>query len=460
MNTRIIGIDLAVTGAHKAAILDQESNHFIGPLLTAYTDPADLERILRVAREGASTHTRIVVVLEATGMVWLPVATYFANQGAEVYRVTGEQTADQRRVYQRHAKSDRIDARVLPRLYLNAEKIKPVPLVSGAQWALQRACREVARLTGEITARRNRIIAWERLAWLSLDQVPFPDTQAKEWMRAHWFDPWKVAEAGAGQLRQAWQKTYPQATQTSWIEALARQAQRAVACYGQRDCIGCAQLQQSVLREQARIQAAEQQKHTLRLQVLRPLYRQLHPQRYLETIYGIGEDSAAVYIAFIGDILRFPSLNEFRGWSGMIPYSRQSGEAESKGLRLTQQGPDLIKATAYVDAQIARLWDPQIAAVYYDQLVHKGKHPLQAGCACATELLNRVYAVLREERPYQLRDVDGTPLDSKRARAICQERYTVPEAIRAQRCRRNRIAQRERRLERRAYNGEAKDRPT
>jgi transposase len=73
------------------------------------------------------------------------------------------------------------------------------------------------------------------------------------------------------------------------------------------------------------------------------LYRKLHPERHLETIYGIGQDSAAVYIAFIGDILRFPSLAEFRGWSGMIPYSRQSGEAESKGLRITQQGPDLIK---------------------------------------------------------------------------------------------------------------------
>ncbi len=32
MDTRIIGIDLAVTAAHKAIVLDQASNRFVSPL--------------------------------------------------------------------------------------------------------------------------------------------------------------------------------------------------------------------------------------------------------------------------------------------------------------------------------------------------------------------------------------------------------------------------------------------
>ena len=42
MNTRIIGIDLAVKAAHKAIVLDQTSNTFVSKLLTFRTDPADL----------------------------------------------------------------------------------------------------------------------------------------------------------------------------------------------------------------------------------------------------------------------------------------------------------------------------------------------------------------------------------------------------------------------------------
>jgi hypothetical protein len=85
------------------------------------------------------------------------------------------------------------------------------------------------------------------------------------------------------------------------------------------------------------------------------------------------------------------------------------------------------KAPAYLNADVARRHDPQIAAVYYDQMVKKGKHHNQAVCACATHLLDRIFVVLQEERPYELRDVDGTPVTPKEARAIISSLYTLPE---------------------------------
>jgi hypothetical protein len=118
-------------------------------------------------------------------------------------------------------------------------------------------------------------------------------------------------------------------------------------------------------------------------------------------------------------------------------------------LHITQAGPDLIKATAFLDASVARLWDPQMAAIYYEQMMFKGKHHLQAICACATHLLNRIYAVLRDDRPYELQDVDGTPVTRAQARWICQQRYTVPEEIRRQNNYRVRTARAERKVEQR-----------
>jgi len=131
----------------------------------------------------------------------------------------------------------------------------------------------------------------------------------------------------------------------------------------------------------------------------------------------------------------------------MVPDSAQSATSEAKGLHITQAGPDLIKKFAYLDAEIARSFDPQIAAIYYDQMVNKGKHHKQAICACATHLLDRVLVVLREDKAYELRDVNGTPITSQQARAIIAEHYTVQEAVRQRTTKRQRKERAERQAE-------------
>jgi hypothetical protein len=122
--------------------------------------------------------------------------------------------------------------------------------------------------------------------------------------------------------------------------------------------------------------------------------------------------------------------------------------SEAKGLHITQAGPDLIKKFAYLDAEIARRWDPQMAAIYYDQMMNKGKHHKQAVCACATHLLDRILAVLREDKAYEVRNVDGTPVTAKQARAIIAEHCTVPQEVRRRTTKRHRQEQAERQAER------------
>ena len=131
----------------------------------------------------------------------------------------------------------------------------------------------------------------------------------------------------------------------------------------------------------------------------------------------------------------------------MIPNSRQSGESEGKGLHLSPAGPDLVKQFAFMDAETARQWDPQIAAIYYAQMVQHGKHHYQALCTCATHLLDRIWTVLHEDRPYELRDVDGTPVSMAQAREIIAARYTVPKEVRERQNQKARRAHAEQRAE-------------
>lgn len=162
-----------------------------------------------------------------------------------------------------------------------------------------------------------------------------------------------------------------------------------------------------------------------------------------------GKILCALSIAsYIGRVGRFPDNRHFRGWHGLIPDSRQSGDAESKGLHISQAGPDLVKKFGFLNADVARKYDPQIAVIYHDQMMHKGKHHTQAICTCATHLLDRVYIILKEDRPYELREVDGTPVTRKQARAIIAERYTVPQEVRRRNNSRARKERAERRMER------------
>lgn len=428
-----IGLDLAVEATHKAVVTD-EQGRFVTPVLSLHTQPGELDQLLTRARNGLQER-ELRVVMEPTGMAWFPVAVYLVRHNVTVYLVNSQEVADLRRYYKRHAKSDRIDARVLARLPLvNPEHLHRLHLPSAKALACQRSCKQLDRLSTHMIAIQNRVQAIDRFAWPGLgEQVKaLPFAPAARWMRAHWYDPQRVLEAGAAKIREQWQGSSEAADSAGeWIEALVDLAAEVVALYGaENQYLDFAQLQAEVCREQEWLATLAQQHQALRKQTVRPLYRQIHPSRNLETLKGVGQDSAAVYASFIGNAKRFGSTRMFRGWSGMVPGSAQSADSEAKGLHITQAGPDLVKKFAYLDAEIARRWDPQMAAIYYDQLVNKGKHHKQAVCACATHLLDRVLIVLREDKAYELRDVDGTEVAVEQAQAIIAQRYTVPQEAR------------------------------
>ncbi len=79
---------------------------------------------------------------------------------------------------------------------------------------------------------------------------------------------------------------------------------------------------------------------------------------------------------------------------------------------------------------MARQWDPQIAAIYYREMVHKGKTHTQAVCRCVNALLGRIWRILRTGEPYELRDGQGAPISAQAARTAIVEQFQVPEQVR------------------------------
>jgi hypothetical protein len=390
-------------------------------------------------------------------MAWYPVSVALDQLGVLLYMVSGQKTYDLRRFYKRHSSSDRISARVLAKMpFVDEESMYRLEIPSDAHLACQRGCKELNRLQTQITAIKNRLRDSDRFTWPGLEgvfkQVYSPTTR---FFRETWYDPACVVAAGVENVRHTFETRSNLAGDAHWVDHLVTLAVEVTQLYG---CAppDYARLQAEVSREQQQLAYLEERAKVVWKDTVRPLYYQLHPSRHLETLLGVGELSAAIYTSYIGRVGRFPDNRHFRGWHGLIPNSRQSGDAESKGLCISRAGPDLVKKFGFLNADVARRYDPQIAVIYHDQMIHKGKHHTQAICTCATHLLDRVYVILKEDRPYELRDVDGTPVTREQARAIIAERYTVPEEVRRRNNRQARKERAERRIERKHKQRESR----
>jgi len=80
-------------------------------------------------------------------------------------------------------------------------------------------------------------------------------------------------------------------------------------------------------------------------------------------------------------------------------------------------------------AEHARKTDPTLAVRYQRLRCATGRHHNSAVGTIATVLLTRIVACLRNNTPYQLRDLDGSPITGEQGRAIVAERYQIPDDI-------------------------------
>ena len=274
---RIIGLDLAVTGQHTAVVME-ETGQYISPVFKLRTWPEELAKLLEQARQGVEAEHPVVVIMEPTGHAWLPVASYLYRQaGVVVYLVNTQQVADLRRYLKKHAKSDRIDCRVLCKIWLvNPEKLHPLHLPSGEILALRQACKQLDRVTDQVTAIKNQLTALDHTVWLGgLSRLVFKDVfgEAALWTRANFYDPGQVLHTGAESIRQQWQASALDETDPGhWANYLVELAAQVVAVYGDPspyvDFTAWQAEMQLKLQSLAHFQTQETH---LRLKVVRPL---------------------------------------------------------------------------------------------------------------------------------------------------------------------------------------------
>ncbi len=112
----------------------------------------------------------------------------------------------------------------------------------------------------------------------------------------------------------------------------------------------------------------------------------------VQTIPGVGPLLAAVFVAEIGDVHRFPGPAQLTSWAGLTPRHRESDTTVHRG-RITKQGAKLVRWAA-VEA-VQRLGAQTRIGAFRDRVAERrGRN--QAKVAAARELVECVYYGLRD----------------------------------------------------------------
>ncbi|MFU8796857.1 MAG: IS110 family transposase [Dehalococcoidia bacterium] len=436
-----VGIDLH-QGQHRARCLDDRAQSCDG--FSFQTTPEGLAVLEeRVFRDGANP----IIVLEPAGLPWKMVAVYLRSRhpNCRLVKAKTQKVAALRRYLRGPVKSDRLDALTLAKMpFIDPEKLVEIYLPPAEIHALQRLTRQRKRMESAITGRKVRISAvvdgylpGVRRAFSEAWSLPL-----RAFLRSQ-LNPYAVFREGEEALHAYLSKACPRSKWSRAATHLVFLACQSVAdicdlsrSTGTLDEEFFTDLQDEIARELRLMESEEAESEALARRIME-LYRKLHPSDNLTSIPGVGEHTAPIFLSAIGDAGRFHSQSAFANWEGVVPGARQSSDMEAKGLRMTKAGPSIMRMGLYQAGDISRRWDPQLAAVYYREMVYHGKNHRQAMGAVMSHLGARIFVVLKEDRPYELRDTEGNPISKDDARRLILDKYRVSEEVRRQRRRRN-----------------------
>ena len=427
---RLVGIDLGIASAHTVRVLDGDGTTIAKR--KAWPTLESLGEIEAAALDGCPPGTRLEVVMEPTGPAWMPIAVFFTTRGHVVHRVSSAKAHDLRRFLSRHTKTNGIDADTLARLPLfEPAGLQPLVLPTAERAALDRRVRVTDRLTeqGAVHKRRIKDLARQLMPMTPLNgDLGVADLAVLE----RYADPNALVRAGEKRLTTLiakasnGQQGIDRARQ--WIDA----AGASIELYAGHPAVAFADLAAEIATE-VRLLRAVQTELTAHAAERETCYRWVDPTQLARSLPGVADVSGPALIAAMGDPARFTRGKQFRSFTGLVPKASETGNTDRKGQPMSKAGSSLLRTTLVRAADNARRTDPQLARIYYVQMVERGKDHLGAVCVVAANLAERFWAVMHRGMPYVICDTDGRPVDPDEAKAIIAEHWTVPADVRARR---------------------------
>jgi transposase len=137
--------------------------------------------------------------------------------------------------------------------------------------------------------------------------------------------------------------------------------------------------------------------------------------RLLTSIPGIGWIVASHLVARLGDWREINNVRQIGGFLGLVSSEHSTGDHEDRGA-ITRTGDSRLRNKLIQGAWVAIRRDPELRAFY--RRIYQ-RHPKKVAArkaivAVARKLTTRIYAVLKQQRPYEFRvDSSAAPLTAE-----------------------------------------------
>jgi len=385
-----VGIDVAKR-SHEVILLD-DAGEARGKPFSIPNSHAGLSRLIDRVEQANPEQQPVVFGLEATSHYWLALYSHLRKCGHEVIALNPLRTSAYRRLQIRPVKNDRRDARCIAEV-LRLEPIVRTTLASDAVLGLRHLSRLRSEMVDQIADQKRRVVG-------VLDQV-FPEfetlfsdifgTTAAALLQEH-PTPEEMAELDLDQLTSLLHKH----SRGRFGRAKAEQIQEAA-----RTSFGVTLALDALTAglQMLLVQICFLQEQVAELEERIAGYLEQVPQ-HLTSIPGIGSVLAAAILGEIGDIRRFKNGSALVAFAGIDPRVFQTGQFVARSTRMSKRGSRYLRRAVWQAAQVAARDDPALKPAYEEKR-RAGKHHFAAVGAVANKLVHIIYAVLRDNKPYE-----------------------------------------------------------
>jgi transposase len=385
------GIDVAKR-KHAIALLDEKGQLVQRPFPIENTR-AGFDQLRQAL---AALNSPVLIGLEATGHYWWALYDELTQQAYPVVVLNALQVHAFRQSGVRKVKSDRTDASWIAE-FLRFSQPAPTPPTTTQFLQLKDLSRFRYHLSDQIGDAKRKL-------WSVLDRI-FPEYEtlfssvfltSSRQLLAQAASAQELAEFDLHELTELLHRASRGRFDRAQAEALHTLAQQSV---GVRFLADAAQLEVRCLL--AQIDLLEEQRHRVD-EALAQLME--HIPQHILSIPGVGPTTGAALLAEIGDIHRFDAPEKLVAYAGIDATVYQTGQFEARQVHMSKRGSPYLRHALWQSALMAIQKDAELRA-YYDRKCQEGKaHGTALGAVCR-KLLTRVFIVLKENRPYQIRPV-------------------------------------------------------
>jgi transposase len=383
------GIDVAKR-KHAISLMD-DHGHPVQRPFTIENTRAGFDHLLHAL---AHLQEPVLIGLEATGHYWWALYEDLTQHGYPVVVLNALQIHAFRKSGVRKVKSDRTDASWIAE-FLRFSQPEPAQPTTAVFLQLKEVSRFRYHLSDQIGDGKRKLLS-------ILDRV-FPEYEtlfssvflnSSRQLLAKAASAQELATFDLAELTELLKTTSRNRFGRTKAERVQTVAQQSVGVHFLADA---AQLEVRCLL--AQIDLLEEQRDQVDV-ALAQLMDQVPP--HLTTIPGVGPTTGAALLAEIGDVQRFDAPEKLVAYAGIDATVYQTGQFEARQRHMSKRGSPYLRHALWQAASMAIQHDDELRA-YYDRKRKEGKsHGTALGAVCR-KLLTRVFIVLKENRPYEVR---------------------------------------------------------